>query len=252
MAPLLYRTHGSRLGVPLMMLHGFLGSGDDWQSVIVELEPTIRCITVDLPGHGENHSRSEFSFAETADALVEILDELSIPRAGLLGYSMGGRIARYAAALYPQRFSFLIMESAAVLEGTPERRRHDAELAAQLRNVPLKEFLKNWYDQPLFSSLKNHPEFGALLTKRLDNDPQALANALLHLGAGVQPLLPEFELLPLPFLILVGELDEKFRGLADQLPPDAVVVVPGCGHNIHFENPTLFGQLLKEFINKTI
>jgi 2-succinyl-6-hydroxy-2,4-cyclohexadiene-1-carboxylate synthase len=252
MASLNYRVHGSPSATPLMMLHGFLGSSDEWRQVIVKLQPDVHCITVDLPGHGENRRQSDFGFKETAAALIEILDELSLPRAGLLGYSMGGRIARYTAMTYSQRFSFLIMESASVQAGTPERRRQDVEVAAQLRTIPFHEFLQYWYDQPLFCSLKNHSQFSALLTKRFDNYPEALANALLHLGAGVQPHLPEFDRLPLPFLMLVGELDEKYQSLAQQIQPPSAVVIPGCGHNIHFENPALFSRLVREFINKTI
>jgi 2-succinyl-6-hydroxy-2,4-cyclohexadiene-1-carboxylate synthase len=144
------------------------------------------------------------------------------------------------------------MESATVQSGTPERRRYDEQVAAQLCTIPFHEFLKNWYNQPLFRSLKNHSQFDALLTKRLDNDPEALANALLHLGAGVQPHSPEFKRLPLPFLMLVGELDEKYKSLAQKIQPPNAVIVPGCGHNIHFENPAQFSRMIKEFINKNI
>jgi 2-succinyl-6-hydroxy-2,4-cyclohexadiene-1-carboxylate synthase len=95
MASLNYKVHGSPSATPLIMLHGFLGSSDDWQQVIAELQPNVRCMTVDLPGHGENRRQSGLDFAETVAALVEILNELNLPRAGLLGYSMGGRIAAF-------------------------------------------------------------------------------------------------------------------------------------------------------------
>lgn len=255
MTALRYRVQGA--GAPLLLLHGFLGSSEDWAPVIGQLHGRTRCITVDLPGHGDQRA-VEMDCDRFADALVEILDELSLPQAGVLGYSMGGRSALYAALKHPQRFSCLIMASASPgLENEaerPARRRWEQEWAEKLRTRPLIEVLWEWYDQPLFATLKARSDFPQILQRRLQNDPQALAQALLALGAGAQPSLwAEIATLPLRLYWAAGEKDEKYRRLTakvQSMRADAVVtIVPECGHALHLENPHRLARFIENALD---
>jgi len=81
----------------LIFLHGLLGTKSDWQKVIENL-PHFRCLSLDLPFHGENKAVAVEDFEQTAQFLESqiqslIRDEPYI----LIGYSLGGRIAQYYA-----------------------------------------------------------------------------------------------------------------------------------------------------------
>ena len=94
--------------VPLVLLHGSFGQGDDWSEIVDRLDRPA--ITPDLPGHGAR-------FAEPAPAFGDAAIELSalIPRgADLVGYSLGGRLALQLAALDPSTppIRSLVLESA--------------------------------------------------------------------------------------------------------------------------------------------
>ncbi len=86
--------------VPLVLLHGLLGDGGDWQPVIDRL-PAIRCIALDLPGHGQHSALNVRDFEQSHQWLVAELASRNIERYLLAGYSLGGRLALYHASREP-------------------------------------------------------------------------------------------------------------------------------------------------------
>lgn len=244
----------------VLFLHGFLGNGKEWEEIVSFLADGFRCLTVDLPGHGKTaplNRELDWSMENTAAAVIDVLNELAIKKCSLAGYSMGGRLALYLALHYPQRFSKVVMESASpglkTAAARQERIARDNRLADQLESGDFKRFLTEWYNQPLFRDLQNHPRFREIFEKRLKNDPAGLAKSLREMGTGRQPSL--WEKLPqnkIPLLLVVGEKDAKFRSIADETASlcsaATVKVIQGCGHNVHFEKPEIFAAEVITFL----
>ncbi|MBF0524581.1 MAG: 2-succinyl-6-hydroxy-2,4-cyclohexadiene-1-carboxylate synthase [Deltaproteobacteria bacterium] len=255
-----YQRHGPGDKPLVLMLHGFLGSGEDWSEVIQALSPDFSCLTVDLPGHGLTWIKSgdeAYTLAGAAAGLVQLLDDLALPPMTLVGYSMGGRLALYLGLTYPERFTGLVLESASPGLADPierqARQERDERLAEELETRGLEEFLNHWYDQPLFESLKQHPRFADLCRRRMNNVPAELAKSLRMMGVGRQPSLWEdLDRVGLPMLVVVGERDAKFRRLAAQMvarqPAARLAVIRGSGHNVHFEKPAELAEQIKNFI----
>ena len=135
---------------------------------------------------------------------------------------MGGRLALYLAIHYPKYFSRIILESASpglkTAEERRSRRRLDHKLANQLEETNFRQFLTNWYNLPLFHTLKNHPQFQDLLKQRLNNRSEFLAKSLREMGTGQQPpLWNHLTKNKIPLLLVVGEKDAKFRAIADEM-----------------------------------
>ena len=82
----------------LVFLHGLLGTKSDWQKVIENL-PHFRCLSLDLPFHGENKAVAVEDFEQTAQCLARTKVQHLIKNEPyiLIGYSLGGRIAEYYA-----------------------------------------------------------------------------------------------------------------------------------------------------------
>jgi isochorismate synthase/2-succinyl-5-enolpyruvyl-6-hydroxy-3-cyclohexene-1-carboxylate synthase/2-succinyl-6-hydroxy-2,4-cyclohexadiene-1-carboxylate synthase/O-succinylbenzoate synthase len=118
-----------------VFLHGFLGTGGDWRSIMESLSLTCRCISVDLPGHGETvveeaddgklnyldsraaapefisstgQTQGAWSFEGLALALTQLLKKLDSERVILVGYSMGARIAMYMASRHSEQVNSLV------------------------------------------------------------------------------------------------------------------------------------------------
>ena len=191
--------------------------------------------------------------------IVDLLDQLALKRAHLLGYSMGGRLALYMALRYPARFRSLILESASpgLADATEraERRRRDQALADAIEAQGIQWFVEHWESLPLWASQAHLPPeiLQAQRQQRLSNHPLGLANSLRGQGTGAQPnLWPQLPALQLPTLLLVGAADAKFLGInqamAARLPRAQLQLIPAAGHNTHLENPPAFSRAVRSFL----
>lgn len=258
------RLHLRGRGPALLLVHGFTGSSAAWGAGVCEpLARAGRLIAVDLPGHGQSdpvRDPSRYEPRELVADLCEVLDAQGIPDAVWIGYSMGGRLALAAAVHQPERVRALVLEGASPgLREAAERRARraaDEELARRLERDGIEAFVEHWMAQPLFAS---QAELAADLSsrerrRRLANDAHALAACLRGFGTGAQPSF--WDALPglrIPVLLLTGERDRKFRGIADAmaaaLPCATRAEVAGAGHATHLENPPAFANRVCEFLD---
>jgi 2-succinyl-6-hydroxy-2,4-cyclohexadiene-1-carboxylate synthase len=235
-----------------------MGDCHDFDRVISQLGEFC-CLTVDLPGHGQTKVKqdSDYQMSNVALALIKLLVELNIKQCILAGYSMGGRIALYLVIHFPQYFQGVILESTSPgLSSQLERDRRivqDSKLAEQLESADLPDFIQQWYSNPLFTSFVQHPNYQKAIARRLDNDPYQLAKSLRFNGLGTQSALWEnLAEIKISLLLIVGELDSKFvkinQMMAQSCPQASLHSVHNTGHNVHFEEPSEFCQLLKYFV----
>lgn len=112
---LFYRDSRPAPGEPLLLLHGFTGSGDDWSHVFAEPLSGHRVIAPDLPGHGRSRNpRNDFKFADIARDVFALLDDLGIDRCKAIGMSAGANTLLHMATQQPDRIESMIHVS-----GTP-------------------------------------------------------------------------------------------------------------------------------------
>ena len=207
-------------GIPLVFLHGFLGSFSDWIPLSKFL-PSFPIFAIDLPGHGETPFQEEV--------------EIELPYFHLIGYSLGGRIAMGYAKKHPEKIASLQIISAHPGLKTKEEKKkrliHDQKWADLLLEVSIDEFLMRWYDQPIFRP------FAPDLSMRKKQNIAALRSALLHFSLGKQE---RFQIAQ----AYVGERDLKFLSLYPN-----PIVIPNSGHMVHLENPkALADQLQRRLI----
>ncbi|MBE2185600.1 MAG: 2-succinyl-6-hydroxy-2,4-cyclohexadiene-1-carboxylate synthase [Rhodothermales bacterium] len=245
--------HPDAPGLPLVALHGFLGSKDDWADLAARL-PHRRIVAVDLPGHGEavGLDVAAYGFDEAVAALSTTLASLEYGRFDLLGYSMGGRVALAFALAHPSFVNTLTLESSSPGLSSEEeraaRRALDAERADALRR-DFPAFLRDWYAMPLFATL-TAAQRDALIAQRATADPDELARGLVGMGTGAMPnLWPALSALTVPVRLVAGARDAKFAALAgrmaERLPCASVHLVGSAGHNVHLEQPEAFAALVQ-------
>lgn len=98
-----YEVHGS--GEPVVLLHGaFMTITNNWAGWIDELSKTRKVIAVEMQGHGRTADvPRDITYENLADDVAALLDYLKIPRADLIGYSMGGAVAMQCAIRHPDK-----------------------------------------------------------------------------------------------------------------------------------------------------
>jgi 2-succinyl-6-hydroxy-2,4-cyclohexadiene-1-carboxylate synthase len=255
-----YSFNGFSNAPVILFLHGFMGNSQEFNEVIELISDEFFCLTVDLPGHGKTQvldGDEYYNMENTAYALIHLLDELRISHCFLVGYSMGGRLALYLTLHFPERFSKVVLESASpgllTRAEQLQRMKRDEQIARKLVRSDFRSFLLNWYEQPIFGSIKHHPQFLNLIESRLQNDRLELAKSLRFMGTGCQPSLwDKLRDNKTPLLLLAGEDDEKFieinRQISNICKFSQLKITNRCGHNIHFENSLAFVENIHDFL----
>ncbi|WP_107806166.1 2-succinyl-6-hydroxy-2,4-cyclohexadiene-1-carboxylate synthase [Nodularia spumigena] len=264
---LYYSLINNRNKPVILFLHGFMGNIHEFDEAIKVLAEEFSFLTIDLPGHGKTQvfgGDEYYTMANTAHAVINLLDELKIQQCFLVGYSMGGRLGLYLTLHFPERFVKVVLESASPGLATETERlarvKSDAQIARKLARSITKAdfatFLQNWYIQPIFGEIKNHPKFATMLESRLQNNPVELTKSLQFMGTGNQPSLWEkLDTNITPLLLLTGEYDQKFIDINTEIVQKYQIaqlkVINHAGHNIHLENTEQFVKHIRDFLTNS-
>ena len=157
-----YETHGS--GRPLVLLHGGLGSGEMFGPVTPALAGHRQVILPDLQGHGRTADIDRpLDIKLMADDIAALIRHLELEKPDVVGYSLGGGVALFTAAKYPELVRKVVIVSA--------HARRDAippEMLAQQDqvNAAAAEFMKDTPMWELYERVAPRPDdFERLLDK---------------------------------------------------------------------------------------
>lgn len=119
----LIRDFGNPLGAPIVLIHGLGGSSlGEWYRIAPILADHYRVITLDHRSHGLSPKVvSRFEVEDIADDVAGIMDQLEIPSATVVGYSMGGTIAQAMAHRHPGRVDRLVLIATFAAHPTAQR-----------------------------------------------------------------------------------------------------------------------------------
>lgn len=102
-----YQTIGD--GPPLVLIHGLAGSASWWRHNIADLATHFRLYLIDLIGFGASRGRQRFMLTRAASQIATWMRLVGIPRASLIGHSMGGLIVTDLAAAWPEQIDRMIL-----------------------------------------------------------------------------------------------------------------------------------------------
>lgn len=86
---------------PLVILHGLLGSKNNWNSMSKAIHRTTgrKVISVDARNHGDSRHASQHTYVHMAHDVMKLLKKLELSKVSILGHSMGGRTAMVLSLL---------------------------------------------------------------------------------------------------------------------------------------------------------
>jgi esterase len=102
-----YKTFGT--GYPVIILHGLLGSLDNWQSIAKKLAGKYEVYIIDQRNHGRSPQTDEFSYELLSNDLLDFFEQHQIAKAHMIGHSMGGKTAMTFAVEHPDRVDKLVV-----------------------------------------------------------------------------------------------------------------------------------------------
>jgi pimeloyl-ACP methyl ester carboxylesterase len=241
-------------GEPVVLIHGFTASiQPQWglPGIIKALSQDYQVIALDNRGHGRSdkpHDPKQYG-PEMAGDVIRLLDHLKIPKAHLVGYSMGGFMTDYLIMTYPDRAITATLGGAGWSKPNDDRLSFMTELADSLD-------AGNGIG-PLIAQLtpagrpKPTEEFIDAINKMvmLNNDTKALA-ACIRGMRGLAVTEAKLRANKVPTLAIIGELDPLKIGvdeLAAVMPGLKVEVIEGADHMTAFARPK-FVEDLKGFL----
>lgn len=228
---------------PVVMIHGAGGTHLDWPAELRRM-PEANAIIPDLPGHGRSKPPAQTSISAYATDIISLLDALKIPKAILLGHSMGGAIAQTIAFQAPNRVSGLI------LIGTGAKLSVHPDILNGLLNDYAKtvQMIVDWQWAEGFEQVKR------LGYKRLlETDPKVLHGDFA--ATNIFDLRGQIGQIRVPTLIIGGTADKmtpfKFSTyLHEQIAGSQLVSVEGGGHMMALEQPQVVAGAVQRWLEE--
>lgn len=242
-------------GEPLIILHGFLGMGDNWKTLANKFSANYEVHLLDQRNHGRSFHDENFSYELLVEDLVYYLDYHQLEKVNILGHSMGGKTAMLFAVEHSVRLCKLVVADIAPKFYPP----HHQYILDALNEV---DFDKVSSRNEIDKILQRHiPEMGIrqFLLKnvyRIDKDKLAYRFNLETLEYNIDEIgvaLPARTLFEGPVLFLKGALsgyitNEDDDLIAGHFPNSRIVTIVKASHWLHAENPIDFYDNVARFL----
>ena len=252
---LAWERHGS--GEPLLLIHGLGYARWGWEPVLPGLAERFDVILFDNRGIGDSNAPpGPYTVVEMAADALQVLDEVGIERAHVVGTSLGGMIAQELALAYPERVNRLVL--ACTTPGGPKAHPMPqvtvalmAEAAALEPEVALRRFVENALAP---ATVAAHPELvDRIMAHRLATAQQPTAWAAQASAGAAFDAYDRLATLAAPTLVQHGGEDvvvdpQNADLLAELVPAARLERFPGTGHLFFWEAPERFVSSVSAFL----
>jgi 3-oxoadipate enol-lactonase len=248
-------------GPPVVLIHGHSVDLRLWDEQVPVLTAAgYRAIRYDVRGHGRTMvPPTGYTWENYAADLADLLDQLGVDAAHVVGLSMGGGIAlqfALSASGGPARVLSLALVDSALPGFTYSEefsREIEALVAAVRTDGPRAAFERLWLTHPLFDGLRRFPDRFRRMREMVLAFPAADYREGAVAAGYVPAVIERLHEIGAPTLVLVGEMDvPDFHLVADilaeNLPQARKVVLPDCGHVAPLEQPDTFNEALIAFL----
>lgn len=253
-------------GRPLLLVHGFGGSKEDFTDYLPRLGAIEwHAVAPDLRGHGGSSKpadESAYSLANVAEDLAQLMTELGWDAATVLGHSMGGMAVQVFTLAHREKVSALVLMDTS--HSLPDHIAPDLIAAGQ-------QVVRDGGTELLVELGRHATEPGPLDTvpyqRMVDADPAYKAwsdrktlNFAAPAWAGFAgdmatqtDRLEQLATLAMPTLVIVGEMDDAFMkqsiAISQAIPGARLAVIPGAGHSPQFEARDQWWSVLYGFLS---
>ena len=216
------------------------------------MKKDIRIIAPDLRGHGSSIiEESNYSIADMASDVIELLDHLQLGQVGIAGHSLGGYIALEIARIFPERISGLVLIASHIYADSLEKKQSRFNTADQIKTRGVQEILT---DMP--KKLTHNENIRIICQDAVAKMDSNGAIGALHAMANRGSSELVWETLAVPTLVIAGSDDqiipiEKSRKIAGMPKHNAFEEIVGAGHMPMLETPKFVAKALIKFINKS-
>lgn len=245
---LYYEDCGVKGQVPLIFLHGVMGSSEIWKPQVDHFKNQRRITILDLRGHGKSDKPlGRYSITQFSNDLYSLMKHLHIEKAIIVGHSLGGMTALRFTLDYQDMVDKLILIDATAKPSFSFVTKLLLSLSKILMDVSYRSFLKIYISR--YSDLEEFDLEEALA--RLLKTPKYVIKSCFTALAGFD-VTSELANIRVPTLIIHGRESSTPLVLAEymneNIPYAELVVIEGAGHASPKENPDEIWKAIEKFI----
>ncbi|MVW71118.1 MULTISPECIES: alpha/beta fold hydrolase [unclassified Bordetella] len=250
-------------GEPIIFVHEFGGDMRSWEPQMRYFARRHRCIAFNARGYPPSDVPDDlerYSQRRAALDVVDVLTALDIPKAHIVGLSMGGFATLHVGLIAPDRALSLVVAGA----GYGAEKEHEAyfrdvslEVAAQFEKQGAEAFSKTYALAAsriafLLKDPRGWDEFAEHLSQHSAKGAAMTMRGVQARRPSLYDLADEFKAMTVPTLIVVGDEDDHCLQpgifLKQTIPASGLAVLPKAGHTLNLEEPALFNQVVADFL----
>jgi esterase len=254
------RLHNTSYGLgsspALIILHGLLGSSDNWHSLGKIFGEHFRTFVLDARNHGRSPHSDVFNYHAMSEDVVEFVRQKNLSSVSLLGHSMGGKTAALVSLLHPDFIDKLI-----VVDIAPRsyQAHHDQVFnAITSLDLGMFEYRKD-IDEVLSKKMREVP-LRQFLMKNLIRDDSGRFYWKMNLEvleknyAQINEELPRDHQFDKPTLFIRGENSDYIQ-MEDMpiiyklFPKAKLATIKNAGHWVHVDAPEEFADIVLNFLS---
>jgi proline iminopeptidase len=250
-------------GTPILFLHEFAADHTNWEPQMRYFSRGHRCIAYSARGYTPSDvpaSADDYSYRHFYTDALAVLDQLKIPKAHLVGLSMGSYSSLQIGLNVPERALSLTLAgvgSGSSLENLEAFRKQCRDNALQFETIGSAEVAKVTREAPgripfLVKDPRGHADFYNALAR---HDSKGSANTMRGFQGGrpsIYTMADAIRKVTTPSLIICGDEDdscvEPSLFLKRHLPASGLAIFPKSGHVLNLEEPALFNETVERFI----
>jgi pimeloyl-ACP methyl ester carboxylesterase len=247
---------GPNMAPVVVLIHGLGLNKDCWQWMIPDLKDSYRVLSYDLYGHGgSSDPATEPNLSLFSKQLKDLLDYCEIQKAVIIGFSLGGMVARRFAQDAPEKSQGM------VILHSPHKRSKAAQ-AAILKRVDqartmgpkstVEAALERWFTDPFRKANPN-------LMNKIRQWVMGNRNEVYHtiykvLATGIDEIVKPNPALICPCLVITGDQDfgngpEMAFAISAEIPGAKTLVLPGLRHMALAESPKVVNKPIRDFLD---
>ena len=242
-------------GRAVVLLHGLLGSSDNWHPIALRLAGQFRVLAVDQRNHGQSPHSDVMNYSLMAGDMDEFMSSRGLATATIIGHSMGGKTAMQFALQFPNRVEKLIVADVAPRAYAPahekifaallaldlpkfqSRQQIEDALAPEIPDLVLRRFL--------LKNLGRNSDGGFVWKINL----RGIAENYLRLREPVSAPVPFIK----PALFIRGGKSnylnpEDVPQIRELFPQSEIQTIPDAGHWLHADQPEEFVKRVLKFL----
>jgi len=251
-----FNSFGSNSLPALFILHGLLGSSDNWHWFGQKLGEHFHTFTLDARNHGRSPHNDQFNYHVMAEDVVEFMMQRGISSASLLGHSMGGKTAAWTALLHPELVDKLI-----VVDIAPRSyKAHHDQVFDALTSLDLGAFqYRKDIDEALALKIPEIPVRQFLLKNLARNESGSFQwkmnlEVIEKNYARINEELPRDKQFDKPTLFIRGSKSgyiqiDDLPVISQLFPKAEIVTIKNAGHWVHVDASEEFSSAVLNFLS---